>query len=137
MTSSTSTYYADKAAVLADVFGAQQVDVDRHSILVDGRRFPVVDDVIVLLEPSGYTRRVLHAIETAPVPAAQAAGQFASDIQFTFGQEWKAHPAILAEHEEEFRQYFDLTRAVPGDGCPPRSLREFPLGWRCARLGPK
>lgn len=108
MASSTSTYYADKAAVLADVFGAKQVDVAPHSIVVDGRRFPVVDDVIVLLQPGGYTRRVLHALETAPVPAAQAAGQFASDIQFTFGQEWKAYPEILAEHEDEFRQYFDL-----------------------------
>jgi SAM-dependent methyltransferase len=108
MTPSTPIYYADKAAVLADVFGAQQVDVDLHSIVVDGRRFPVVDDVIILLEPGSYTRRVLRALQAAPVPAAQAAGQFARDIQVTFGQEWTAYPEILAEHETEFRQYFDL-----------------------------
>jgi SAM-dependent methyltransferase len=103
-----SNYYADKAAVLADVFGAQQVDIDRHSIVVDGRRFPIVDDVVVLLEPGGYTRRVLRALETAPVATAHSAREFASDIQHTFGQEWKAYPEILAEHEDEFRQYFDL-----------------------------
>jgi SAM-dependent methyltransferase len=100
-----SSYYADKGAVLADVFGAKRVDVDPHGIVVDGRRFPVVDDVIVLLEPGAYTKRVSHALEKSLAPPP---GQFASDIQSTFGQEWTAYPRILAEHENEFRQYFDL-----------------------------
>ena len=35
-------------------------------------------------------------------------GDFAGDIQFTFGEEWHGFPEILPEHEKEFQQYFDL-----------------------------
>jgi len=108
MMSSPIPYYADKAAVLADVFGAKQVDIDQQSIVVDGNRYPIVDDVIVLLEPGKYTKRVSDALDAAPVAVSQDARYFAEDIQSTFSKEWQSFSKVLPEHEDEFRQYFDL-----------------------------
>ncbi len=107
MTQIESSYYSDKKAVLADLFGANQVEVEQSSVVVDGRRFPVVDDVIVLLEPDKYTPRVLRGVRNGP-KIARTTDQFASDIQFTFGEEWTHYAEVLPEHEEEFRRYFDL-----------------------------
>jgi len=134
------SYYADKAPALADVFGAKLVDVERHCIVVDGHRFPVVDDVIVLLDPGMYTKRVLHALDEAAVAAPLEASYFARDIQLTFGKEWQAFPKILAEHEQEFRRYFDLVdidalrdATVCDLGCGSGRWSYF-LRKRCRRL---
>ncbi len=101
-------YYLDKTASLRDLFGAAEVQVKPDSLVVDGRTYPVVDDVIILLQkerwPDGLKSRV-----TAPGSDAPAAGgAFAGDIQFTFGQEWLKYPEILPGHEAEFKLYFDL-----------------------------
>jgi SAM-dependent methyltransferase len=40
--------------------------------------------------------------------AASGAADFAEDIQFTFGEEWKTFSEMQPEHEHVFRQYFDL-----------------------------
>ena len=108
MTLRTSQYYLDKAAALADVFGAREVVVEPDSVLVDGHRYPVIDDVIVVLPPERYTRMVADSLGTAQRASAAESSPFASDIQDTFGHEWEAHPELLPEHENEFHQYFDL-----------------------------
>ncbi len=100
-------YYADKAGTLRSLFGVEDVVVDADAIRVAGRRYPVIDDVIVLLEPEGYTDKVREALVTQK--AVQAVPVlFARDIQFTFGAEWKAFGGILPEYEAEFGRYFDL-----------------------------
>lgn len=108
MTQVPTSYYSDKAAVLADIFGASHVDVEQDSIAVDGRRFPVVDDVIVLLEPDRYTKHLVDLLGTSHIAGVTTHDPFAIDVQFTFGEEWQAYPEILTEHDHEFRQYFDL-----------------------------
>ena len=107
-------YYADKIDSLKDIFGARDVRVAPGRLLVDGRAYPIVDDVIVLLPPSrcpDAVRLTLHPGAAAPgdAPAPPLAG----DIQFTFGAEWQRFPRILPEHGIEFSQYFDLVD-VPG-----------------------
>ena len=47
-------YYSNKTASLLEIFGAEDISVAQDSIVVDGRRYPVVDDVIVLLDPARY-----------------------------------------------------------------------------------
>lgn len=102
-----SSYYANKTSVLADLFGARNVDVRNDCIVVDGRSFPVIDDVIVVLEPNSYTPRVSRALRTVPSTIDTNPG-FAPDIQRTFGDEWNVYREILPEHAQEFRQYTDL-----------------------------
>ena len=108
MTVALKSYYSEKKSVLMDLFGATQVEVEQDCIVVDGLRFPVVDDVIVLLPPDRYPKHVLDSLGDARTPGPATRGPFATDVQHTFGEEWQAYPEMLAEHEKEFSQYFDL-----------------------------
>ena len=47
-------YYADKIESLRDIMGARNVVLEDASVVVDGRAYPVVDDVIILLDPANY-----------------------------------------------------------------------------------
>lgn len=108
LTSGSDSYYSDKTGVLVDIFGANHVEVERSVIVVDGAHFPIVDDVIVLLPPGRYTRRVIESIGNQKALGPETNTPFAADIQYTFGQEWQTHRDILGEHEGEFQDYFDL-----------------------------
>lgn len=107
-------YYADRTESLKDLFGTAAISVEPGRICVGSRAYPVVDDVIVLLEPSrrpaGLVARIAAAAQPASEEAAPEGRQtaFAGDIQFSFGEEWQRFPAILPEHEKEFALYFDL-----------------------------
>jgi SAM-dependent methyltransferase len=84
-------YYADKIASLRDLFGTQDVAVEEKSLRVGTRSYPIKNDVIILSTEAG----------TAP-------GEFAEDIQYTFGAEWQSYHQVLPEHRKEFTEYFDL-----------------------------
>jgi len=99
-------YYRDKLATLSDLFGSTNLHLEPGRLTVDGRTYPVVDDVIVLLDPSQYPPRLRQRLAVSG-PAA-VASDFAEDIQFTFGEEWQRFSEILPEHRQEFLQYFDL-----------------------------
>jgi len=107
-------YYLDKTASLRDIFGTPLVSVEPGSIRVGQRSFPVVDDVIILLEPAqrpaGLAARIAAAAGESGEPQAEPprSAVFAGDIQFTFGEEWQRFPEVLPEHEAEFALYFDL-----------------------------
>ncbi len=107
-------YYADKIESLRDIFGARDVRIAPGRLLVDGRVYPVVDDVIVLLEPARCPDAVRERVSAAPDAAREAStSPIARDVQFTFGEEWRRFPRILPEHGKEFSQYFDLVD-LPG-----------------------
>jgi SAM-dependent methyltransferase len=107
-------YYAGKTESIRDIFGASSVSLEPGGINVDGRSYPVVDDVIILLEPSQLPASVREKIGKAGAGGAPAPAEntgpavFAEDIQHTFGEEWQRFPEVLPEHREEFLQYFDL-----------------------------
>ncbi len=102
-------YYQNKLDSLKDVFGAEQIQLELDCLWVDGRAYPIVDDVIVLLEPSQYPaplrKRLQNGGQSKGTPGPD---DFAEDIQFTFGEEWKTYSKIVAENDKEFQQYFDL-----------------------------
>ena len=94
---------------LRDIFGATEVRAEEGRIVVDGRGYPVIDDVIVLLPPEQWPARMRARLSGAAAGAGSTSKDgFAGDIQFTFGEEWRRFPDILPEHETEFQQYFDL-----------------------------
>jgi len=68
--------------------------------------YPVLNDVIVLTDPSEYSHDVRLSLggSRGTVPR----DDFAEDIQATFGAEWKDHSTVLPEHQKEFEAYFDL-----------------------------
>ena len=102
-----SSYYANKLEFLRDILGVEDIRLDGEVLVVGAQRYPIVDDVIVLLSPDKYPP-ALNSHLGANAPQARSDSQFANDIQSTFGREWQSFPQILPEHEEEFQQYFDL-----------------------------
>lgn len=107
-------YYGDKADSLRKIFGDADVRVEPARVRVGSHSYPVVDDVIILLEPSRRPATLAARIAAQsdgldiPAPPGAEQGAFAADIQFTFGEEWQRYPDILPEHEREFALYFDL-----------------------------
>lgn len=83
-------YYADKVQALQEIFGVRDIEVKADRVRVGEVEYPVADDVIDVM-----------AAPRNPV-------QFAEDIQYTFGAEWRQHGQILPEHAAEFAQYFDI-----------------------------
>ena len=104
MTSATfMSYYDDKLDTLQSLFGGE-VRLDDNGLIVAGKRYPIVDDVILLLDPEqnpGSARDV-----------GRSTGQlesFSADVQHTFGEEWTKYPEILSEHKADFfDRYFDI-----------------------------
>jgi SAM-dependent methyltransferase len=140
MVEAPKAYYADKGPDLAELFGSAHVEIWHDSILVDGRRFPVIDDVIILLPADRYPKSVVDSLGGARTSGLKSPGPFANDIQDTFGDEWRAYPELLAEHEKEFSQYFDLidfdllrTATVCDLGCGSGRW-SYHLRNRCKRL---
>ncbi len=113
-------YYDNKLETLRDIFADKKAAFKDGFFFSCGRRYPVLDDVIVLCEPSEYTDLVKHRLLSAE---SGGSSNIARDIQSTFGEEWKSYSRLLPEHEKEFHQYFDLT--------PPETL----IGKRCADIG--
>lgn len=96
-------YYTDKLESLKDIFGSKEVSIEVDRLVVDGRTYPVVDDVIILLDPRQYPESLKGQGGLSERPS-----HFAEDIQFTFGEEWKEFSEILEEHKRDFSRYFDL-----------------------------
>jgi len=101
-------YYSRKIDSLKDIFQASQVEVRQDSLIVDGRTYPIINDVIILLDEANYPPAVKNKITSSSAVSAKNAKDFAPDIQYTFGEEWKSFPDILPEHKEEFDNYFDI-----------------------------
>lgn len=83
-------YYADKTEILRRLFGAP-VEVAADQLLVSGRRYEIVDDVILLIP-----RRTIEGPDVV------------ARTRDSFGHEWSQYSAILPEHAAEFSAYFDL-----------------------------
>jgi len=101
-------YCTGKLESLRDIWGTQEVVLNADSVVVRNQAYPVVDDVIILLDPSLYPDHLRRRLASPRRDSVRSTNDFAEDIQFTFGEEWKKFPRILPEHECEFRQYFDL-----------------------------
>jgi len=101
-------YYQDKIESLKDLFGTNDVLLEKDSLAVGGRRFPVVDDVIVLREREKWPSSLRSLLSSNPLEDPSRPEGFAEDIQYTFGEEWKKFSGILPEHRDEFCAYFDL-----------------------------
>lgn len=101
-------YYADKLESLKDIFRAKELRLEKGGVVVDGVLYPIVDDVIILLDPSQYPPSLRSRIKARQDQGTSVLSDFAEDIQFTFGEEWQRFPKILPEHKREFSLYFDL-----------------------------
>lgn len=102
-----SSYYSDKLDSLKDIFATDRVEISEEGLMVDGRLYPIVGDVIVLLSPEEYPP-FLRGDRNLDSARSTGSETMDREIQFTFGEEWKTFNRVLPEHRVEFDRYFDL-----------------------------
>jgi SAM-dependent methyltransferase len=124
---------------LRDIFGTADVKVSADALVVAGTTYPIVDGVIVLLDPAQYTPALRQRLDPGS-PADGMGLDYAPDIQDTFGAEWEAFARVLPEHRAEFEDYFDLVplaslegKTVCDLGCGIGRWSHFLVG-HCERL---
>ena len=100
-------YYNNKIKTLSEIFGTSDIQLQGSSINIAGRVYPIVDDVIILLESHQIPSRISEKIQCL-TRDEEIAPSIANDIQYTFGEEWKTYNKILPQHHDEFKLYFDL-----------------------------
>ena len=96
--------YSKKLRLLRDLFSEREISLEKDRLILDGCHYPIIDDVIILLDPPQYPPIVRKRLGPVNSPSKLEASDFAEDIQYTFGEEWKIFSEILPEHEREFRQ---------------------------------
>jgi len=101
-------YYSNKLDILVDIFGTKNIKVELECLTVNDKSYPIIDDVIILLDPAQYPESLSKRIKADKSNIPTVDMEFAEDIQFTFGEEWQEFSDIMFEHEKEFSQYFDL-----------------------------
>lgn len=100
-------YYSDKLDTLAELFGSTDIELSPAELRVGAHTYPIIDDVIVVVDPARYTPLVRARLGTDTAGTA-GAETFAADIQSTFGREWERYGQVLPEYEPVFRRYFRL-----------------------------
>ncbi|MBN2406732.1 MAG: class I SAM-dependent methyltransferase [Elusimicrobia bacterium] len=103
----TASYYGNKIDTLKEIFGTEDIEIGGTQLKAGGKVYPVVDDVIILLDRPHYTAHLKGRLKAEQVPGIPAE-DFAEDIQYSFGEEWKNYKDILPEHSGEFFGYFDI-----------------------------
>ncbi len=78
-------YYTSKIAILEDLWG-EAVEVQEDKIIVGSKVYPVIDDVIIILEPPEYPA-IVRKILRYESGEKTTSDFIATDIQFTFGAE--------------------------------------------------
>lgn len=127
-------------AELRDLFGDPGAVLEADVLRVQGRAYPLVDGVVILLRPEEYPEPLRERLGLARPDVEGATADIDAGIQFTFGEEWKRFREDLPEYEAEFRRYFDLVdlpglagRRVCDVGCGMGRWSRF-LAPRCRSL---
>ena len=106
MKSQMGSYYQNKLGVLGDIFGSPDVLLEKDCLVVVGRRYPILDDVIILLNEAEYPESL--KVRLSLEGASDSGTTIAKDIQFSFGVQWQTFSELLPEHANEFKKYFDI-----------------------------
>ncbi len=99
-------YYDNKIKSLKQIFGTDEICLKKDAVEVRGKRYPVMNDVIILSEPGKYTDKVKKILGISS--PENHSTDFSKDIQDTFGMEWGKYNSIMPSHREEFAKYFDI-----------------------------
>ncbi|MCP4397139.1 MAG: class I SAM-dependent methyltransferase [bacterium] len=103
-----SSYYKNKLSILKDIFGTQEIVLRENLLQVRDQYYPIINDVIILLEQAQYTEFIAKRLQINRQGPSLSDPKIALDIQHSFGEEWNSFSQILVEHEKEFYQYFDI-----------------------------
>ena len=63
-------YYDSKINSLREIFGTDDIVPADGALSIGGRRYPVIDDVIVLSEPEEYTEKIRRTLNAEKAVSA-------------------------------------------------------------------
>ena len=109
-------YYSNKIDILNSLFQDEDVHLEKERLIVGHNVYPIVEDVIILLDPSQYPLGLDKRLKSAGINSTNKTFDYAEDVQYSFGSEWQKFPKVIPEHEKEFNQYFDLIDLDKLDG---------------------
>jgi SAM-dependent methyltransferase len=102
------SYYENKLASLRRMFGTNDIALSEGYLAVAGVTYPIIGDVIVLLDASQYTEVVRQSLSALPSHKLDNIAPHSRAVQSSFGDQWTQYSDILEEHRAEFELYFDL-----------------------------
>jgi len=100
-------YYSNKLKALKDILGTNAITLTDTELIVDKKKYLIVEDVIILLDPRQYPQTLKKRLALQHAQEAFIA-ECKEGIQYSFGDEWTRFPYILPEHKNEFKLYFDI-----------------------------
>ncbi len=105
-----SSYYNDKLDSLHEIFPGSDIRPESDSLHVDEKVYPIIDDVIILLDPEYYPEYVKARLSdhNNSEQIRNTASPFSESVQFTFGAEWTRFSEIWPEYDRVFNEYFDI-----------------------------
>ena len=56
-------YYFDKLNILMDIFGTENIKVEKECLTVNDKIYSIIDDVIILLDPAQYPESLSKRIK--------------------------------------------------------------------------
>ena len=56
-------YYSNKLDILVDIFGSKNIKVEKECLTVNDKIYPIIDDVIILLDPAQYPESLSKRIK--------------------------------------------------------------------------
>ncbi len=99
----------NKIRTLQELFDTKEIVLNSDSLTIGDKKYPIINDVIILSKPSKYSDFVRKKLNISSCKTDSTESKdFARDIQYAFGEEWRESDKILEEHREEFAQYFDI-----------------------------
>lgn len=112
-------YYEKKLNRLKEMIQGINFKLTDGSLTVDDRIYPIVDDVIILLDkkywPDTLKQRLKGNKDSKNTGSDKASPKvhaehdvIAQDIQHTFGAEWSRYNTVLEGYERTFNEYFHL-----------------------------
>lgn len=120
----------NRTEVIRDLFGCDHAELTETALTISGTTWPVVDDVVILLDRCHWPATLAARIDAREVESAHGGDAacrenvserpFAEDIQYTFGAEWQEFSEILPEHHDEFEACFDLVDVHGGESVDKR-----------------
>jgi len=56
-------YYSNKLDILMDIFGTENIKVEKECLTVNDKIYSIIDDVIILLDPAQYPESLSKRIK--------------------------------------------------------------------------
>ena len=107
-TRSENEYYQNKLQTLSQLFPTSDVRLETNALIVGDKSYPIVDDVIILIDPEQYPRKVKDALNKREQHQTGSRDLVGPELHGDGAESKMADRYHICPHQRRL--------AVPGDG---------------------